>query len=148
MVVCNSMCNKQCPEKSDSIAIANLLVWIMLNCLQAFQWLLSWLPHKWRESYLLPAWAQKITCRCFNWILQSSSGQNWSVNKFCYMYYWGYTSLEVKGWWELLQQWGNNLKLVTDNLLFIYAYKPFLEPWWATLAAIIPLVVITCISEC
>ena len=29
----------------------------------------------------------------------------------------------------------NNLKLVTDNL-FIYAYKSFLDPWWATLAAI------------
>ena len=26
-----------------------------------FQWLLSWLLHKWREGYLLPTWARKIT---------------------------------------------------------------------------------------
>ena len=28
----------------------------------SIQWLLSWLLHKWREGYLLPTWAQKISC--------------------------------------------------------------------------------------
>ena len=40
-----------------------------------FQWLLSWLLHKWR-GYLLPTWARKITCQCFDWMLQSSSGES------------------------------------------------------------------------
>ena len=33
-----------------------------------FRWLLTWLLHKWREGYLLPTWAQKITCWHFNWM--------------------------------------------------------------------------------
>ena len=44
---------------------------------------------KWRQGYLLPTLARKITCRHFDWMLQSSSGRK--------------------------------IKLVTDNLLFIYA---------------------------
>ena len=47
-----------------------------------FQWLLSWLLHKWREGYLLPTWARKITCRCFDWMLQSSSGGWWWLCMF------------------------------------------------------------------
>ena len=39
-----------------------------------FQCLLSWLLHKWREGYLLPTWARKITCQRFDWMLQSPSG--------------------------------------------------------------------------
>ena len=27
------------------------------------------------KGYLLPIWVRKITCQCFNWMLQSSSGQ-------------------------------------------------------------------------
>ena len=52
-----------------------------------FQWLLSWLLHKWREGYLLPTWARKITCRCFDWMLQSSSGGWWWLCMFtsCYI---------------------------------------------------------------
>ena len=29
------------------------------------------------RSYLLPTWVQKITCQCFDWMLQSSSGWQW-----------------------------------------------------------------------
>ena len=47
-----------------------------------FQWLLSWLLHKWREDYLFPTWARKITCRCFDWMLQSSSGGWWWLCMF------------------------------------------------------------------
>ena len=36
----------------------------------------DWLLHKWREGYLLPTWALKITCQRFNWMLELSSGQN------------------------------------------------------------------------
>ena len=39
----------------------------------------------------------------FDWILQSSSGWKWKKCKlmllFIAMHYWGYTSLEIKGWW-------------------------------------------------
>ena len=35
------------------------LEWSATLC---FQWLLSWLLHKWREGYLVPTWARKITC--------------------------------------------------------------------------------------
>ena len=34
-----------------------------------FQWLLNWLLHKWREGYLLPTSARKISCRRFDWML-------------------------------------------------------------------------------
>jgi len=58
------------------------------------------------KGYLLPTWAQKITCRRFNWMLQSSSGQKWKkcvqTLLFIAIHYWGYTSLEVKGQWGLL----------------------------------------------
>ena len=46
-----------------------------------FQWLL----HKWREGYLLPTWAWKITCQHFDWMLQSSSGQKWKSMKQCHL---------------------------------------------------------------
>ena len=53
------------------------------------------------KGYLLPTWAQKITCRHFNWMLQSSSGWKWKKCEqmllFIAMHYWGYTSWEVKG---------------------------------------------------
>ena len=58
------------------------------------------------KGYLLPTWAQKITCQCFDWMLQSSSGWKWKKCEqtllIIVMYYWGYTSLEVKGLWGLL----------------------------------------------
>ena len=41
------------------------------------QWLLSWLLHKWREGYLLPTLARRITCRHFHWMLQLSSERKW-----------------------------------------------------------------------
>ena len=48
-----------------------------------------WLPTsfgKWREGYLWPTLVQKITCRCFDWMLQSSTGQKWKgVNKHFYL---------------------------------------------------------------
>ena len=47
------------------------------------------------KGYLLPTWAEKITWQYFNWMLQSSS----DVSKLF-----------------------SELKLVTDNLLFIYAW--------------------------
>ena len=41
----------------------------------------------WREGYRLPTRVRKITCRHFNWMLQSSSGRKWrSANKHCYLY--------------------------------------------------------------
>ena len=53
------------------------LIWV--TCIVwPIQLLLSWLLHKWRESYLLPTIARKIICRHFNWMLQSSSGWKWS----------------------------------------------------------------------
>ena len=37
------------------------------------------------EGYLLPTIARKITCRCFDWMLQSSSGRKWrGANKHYY----------------------------------------------------------------
>ena len=33
--------------------------------------------HVWRRGYLLPTIARKITCRRFDWMLQSSSGRKW-----------------------------------------------------------------------
>ena len=51
----------------------------------SFQWLLSWLLHKWREGYLVQTWAWKITCRHFEWMVQSSSVRKWRVtNNNCY----------------------------------------------------------------
>ena len=51
----------------------------------------------WREGYLLPTWA--ITCWCFDWMLQGIiRAFNWNVGKLF-----------------------SELKLVPDNLLFIYA---------------------------
>ena len=38
--------------------------------------------NKWREGYLVPTWAWKITCRRFDWMFQLSSGQNednWNI---------------------------------------------------------------------
>ena len=49
----------------------------------------------WREGYLLLTLAWKIICRHFDWMLQSSTGRN--IGKLF-----------------------SELKLVTDNLLFIY----------------------------
>ena len=46
------------------------------------------------EGYLLPTWARKITCQCFDWVLQSSSNMA-KVKKceqtllFVAMHYWG-----------------------------------------------------------
>ena len=58
----------------------------------------------WREGYLLPTWVWKTTCRHFDGMLQSSSGQKWKKCEqtllFIAMHYWG--SLEVKGRWGLL----------------------------------------------
>ena len=52
------------------------------------------------KGYLLPTWVWKITCQCFDWILQSSSGQKWKMCKqtllFMAMHYWRYTSLRSK----------------------------------------------------
>ena len=45
----------------------------MLMTFNYFLGLLSWLLYEWREGYLLPNWARKVTCRCFNWMLQLSS---------------------------------------------------------------------------
>ena len=45
-----------------------------------FQWLLSWL-----EGYLLPTWARKITCQCFDWMLQSSWRFDWMLQPFALM---------------------------------------------------------------
>ena len=71
----------------------------------SFQWLLSWSLHR-EKGYLLPTWVQKITCWCFDWILQLSSGWKWKKCEqtllFIPMHYWWYMSLEVKGWWGLL----------------------------------------------
>ena len=45
--------------------------------------------HSWREGYLSPTWTRKITCRCFNWLLQSSSERKWrSANKRTAMHLW------------------------------------------------------------
>ena len=48
------------------------------------------------KGYLLPTWVWKITCWCFNWMLQLSSGQKWKKCKqtmlFIAMHYWGYRS--------------------------------------------------------
>ena len=56
--------------------------------------------NKWREGYVLPTWARKITSQSFDWMLQSSSGQKWKTCEqtllFIAMHYWGCTSLEVK----------------------------------------------------
>ena len=54
-----------------------------------------------REGYLLPTWAQKIICRRFDWMFQSSSGQSRLERNVGKLF--------------------SELKLVTDNLLFIYA---------------------------
>ena len=35
----------------------------------------------WRESYLLPTWAWKITCWRFEWMFQSSSGRTGSLHQ-------------------------------------------------------------------
>ena len=53
------------------------------------------------EGYLLPTWARKITWRCFDWMIQLSSGQKYS----------GAFSRNIG---KLFSE----LKLVTDNLLF------------------------------
>ena len=46
-------------------------------------WRFNWMFQS--EGYLLPTWARKITCRRFNWMLQSSSGRKWrGANKRCY----------------------------------------------------------------
>jgi len=59
-----------------------------------------------RKVILLPTWARKITCQRFDWMLQLSSGRKWKkcvqTLLFIAIHYWGYTSLEVKGWWGLL----------------------------------------------
>ena len=41
-----------------------------------FQWLLSWLLYR-EKGYLLPSWAQKMTCQRFHTMVQSSSGWKW-----------------------------------------------------------------------
>ena len=42
--------------------------------------------NSWREGYLLPTWARKIPCQCFDWMLHLSSGwKSRSVNKCCYL---------------------------------------------------------------
>ena len=53
------------------------------------------------------------------------------VIAMCYYFIGGQRSVRIVN-----NEVTNNLKLVADNLLFIYAYKSFLDPWWATLAAI------------
>ena len=56
------------------LCLESLKFWGFITKAQAvkFQWLLSWLLQK-----RLSSWAQKITCQCFDWILQSSSGWKW-----------------------------------------------------------------------
>ena len=52
----------------------------LMSCLKrldAFQRLLSWSLHKWREGCLLLTSTRKITSRHFNWMLQSSSEWLW-----------------------------------------------------------------------
>ena len=51
--------------------------WKLLSCTKTKQSLCNKLYIG--EGYLLPTCAQKITFRCFNWMLQSSSG--WKVKK-------------------------------------------------------------------
>ena len=59
----------------------------------------------WREAYLVPTWAWKITCRRFNWMLLLSSGRKWMTGAFS---------------WNVDMLF-SELKLVPDNLFFIYA---------------------------
>ena len=59
-----------------SVLHSNSIVNGLSEHLVFFQWFLSWLLHKWREGYLLPIWARKITCWCDdNWSIQSKRRQ-------------------------------------------------------------------------
>ena len=46
--------------------------------------------YKWREGYLVSTWARKVTCWCFDWMLQSSSGQKYLMYRW---FSWGVASL-------------------------------------------------------
>ena len=75
-----------CPSQSwftiGSFVIINYW-WLYSKRMIYFQWLFSWLLHKWRDSYLVPNLAQKITCRRFDWMLQLlvnfCPDDNWSI---------------------------------------------------------------------
>ena len=41
------------------------------------QWSVRQEHYKWRKGHLFPTWARKTTRRCFDWLLQLSSGQKW-----------------------------------------------------------------------
>ena len=56
-----------------TVRLFNSMTMCMMPSLICRKWPLD----KWREGYLLPTWAQKITCWHFDWMLQSSSGQKW-----------------------------------------------------------------------
>ena len=64
-----SVCRLNTPSKESQWSQQ----WPCNNNNKNFQWLLSFCIYKWRKGYLLATLALKITCRCFNWILQLSS---------------------------------------------------------------------------
>ena len=73
----------------------------------------SWLERK--ATYLLPTWAQKITCRRFDWMLESSSGWKMMTGAFS----------------QNVGKLFSELKLVTDNL-FLYWCSSQLRSHWNT----------------
>ena len=100
-----------CTNSCQTPRCYNLKVWTNVT---VFQWLLSWLLHKWWEGYLLRTSAQKITCWSFHWMLQLSLGQRWSsvvMYFLCVM-----TGLLF-----------SELELVTDTLHFIKCYSIWLS---------------------
>ena len=59
---------------------------------------------KQKKSSLIPTWD---LCQCFDWMLQSSSGQKWRTVQKCQhfiaVYYWGYMSLDITGGQRLVR---------------------------------------------
>ena len=90
------------------ISTSYLIIWLSLS------------SSVWREGYLLPTWLwlANVSTECSS----CHQGEKWRSA----MHYWGYTLLEVTlmttGPFSLnVGKLFSELKLVTDNLLFIYA---------------------------
>ena len=73
-----------CAQYKASYTIYRYCIWTLHQKL--LRSLMLQAISNWREGYLLSTWAGKITCRHFNWMLQSSSEWKWrSANKLCYL---------------------------------------------------------------
>ena len=79
VVIIATFLNRICNSWNSSYQIVLFFSIASCMCSTTRPYKFNFMNNKWREGYLLPTWVRKITCRRFDWMLQSLSGRKWRV---------------------------------------------------------------------